>query len=191
MYGPLPHAHGHIHVPSLCKKFKTRPTIYMICSNFLEIILHSNSQTNTLFCSHFRYFAIVHPLRYFGWKRALAPLSILVAVAYNVPKFFEFRYDFDEGRVKQSTLRANPVYITYYIFWSKFILVEVIPYFTIILLNSLIMGKIYKSTRFQKRYRYQSTIRGRQYRGREVSFIPLGLLVCHFKSFVGLALTSK
>ena len=141
--------------------------------------------------SRYRYFAIVHPLRCFGWKRALAPLSILVAVAYNVPKFFEFRYDFDEGRVKQSTLRANPVYITYYIFWSKFILVEVIPYFTIILLNSLIMGKIYKSTRFQKRYRYQSTIRGRQYRGREVSFIPLGLLVCHFKIFVGLTLTSK
>ena len=126
--------------------------------------------------SRYRYFAIVHPLRYFGWKRALAPLSILVAVAYNVPKFFEFRYDFDEGRIVQSTLRSNPVYITYYIFWSKFILVEIIPYFTIIVLNSLIMGKIYKSTRFQNRFRYQSTIRGRQKHSGEVSLNPVVLM---------------
>ena len=126
--------------------------------------------------SRYRYFAIVHPLRYFGWKRALAPLSILVAVAYNVPKFFEFRYDLEEGRIIQSTLRSNPVYITYYIFWSKFILVEIIPYFTIIVLNSLIMGKIYKSTRFQNRFRYQSTIRGRQKHSGEVSLNPVVLI---------------
>ena len=128
--------------------------------------------------SHYRYFAIVHPLRYFGWKRALAPLSILVAVVYNVPKFFEFRYDFEERRITQTTLRSNPVYITYYIFWSKFILVEIIPYFTIIVLNSMIMGKIYKSTRFQNRFRYQSTIRGRHEQGGLVSLNPASSLSC-------------
>jgi len=40
----------------------------------------------------------------------------------------------------------------YYIFWSKFIFVEVIPYFTILVLNSLIIGKIYKSSQFRKRF---------------------------------------
>ena len=43
-------------------------------------------------------------------------------------------------------------YITYYIFWSKFLLVEMIPYITIIVLNSMILGKIWKSTQFRKRF---------------------------------------
>ena len=43
-------------------------------------------------------------------------------------------------------------YITYYIFWSKFLLVEMIPYVTIIVLNSMILGKIWKSTQFRKRF---------------------------------------
>lgn len=51
-----------------------------------------------------------------------------------------------------SDLRSNQLYVTYYIFWSKFILVEAIPYFTILILNSLIIGKIYKSNQFRKRF---------------------------------------
>jgi hypothetical protein len=53
----------------------------------------------------FRYFAIVHPLRHFRWKKALLPISVLVTVTYNVPKFFEFSYDFDAGTIVQSELR--------------------------------------------------------------------------------------
>ena len=49
-------------------------------------------------------------------------------------------------------MRTNPIYITYYIFWSKFIFVEVIPYFTIMVLNSRIIGKIWKSSRFRRRF---------------------------------------
>ena len=54
--------------------------------------------------------------------------------------------------VSGTALRSNPMYVTYYIFWSKFIFVEVIPYFTILVLNSLIIGKIWKSTKFRKRF---------------------------------------
>ncbi len=54
--------------------------------------------------------------------------------------------------VSGSPLRKDPIYVTYYIFWSKFIFVEVIPYFTILVLNSLIIGKIYKSKQFRKRF---------------------------------------
>ena len=50
-----------------------------------------------------------------------------------------------------SDLRANTIYATYYVFWSKFILVEVIPYCTIVILNSLIVAKIWKSIRFRKK----------------------------------------
>ncbi len=56
-----------------------------------------------------------------------------------------------------SALRRDPVYVTYYIFWSKFILVEAIPYVTIVVLNSLIIGKIYKSSPFRKRFVVSST----------------------------------
>lgn len=54
--------------------------------------------------------------------------------------------------VSGSALRSNPIYVTYYIFWSKFILIEVIPYLIILVLNSLIIGKIWKSTQFRKRF---------------------------------------
>ncbi len=39
----------------------------------------------------------------------------------------------------------HPDYVMYYMFWSKFVLVEMIPYVTIIVLNTAIMLKIRKS----------------------------------------------
>ena len=54
--------------------------------------------------------------------------------------------------VQGTALRDNPKYIKYYIFWSKFIIVELIPYVTILLLNSKIIHKIYKSHTFRKRF---------------------------------------
>ena len=39
-------------------------------------------------------------------------------VAYNVPRFFEFYYDGEEGRIVMTALRANDAYITYYVFWG-------------------------------------------------------------------------
>jgi hypothetical protein len=54
--------------------------------------------------------------------------------------------------VTTSSLRANKMYVTWYIFWSKFILIEVIPYFTIVILNSAIVRKIWKSNKFRRRF---------------------------------------
>ena len=39
-----------------------------------------------------------------------------------------------------------------YVFWSKFIFIELIPYFTILILNVFIIIKITKSARFRKRF---------------------------------------
>ncbi|TRY71962.1 hypothetical protein TCAL_01149 [Tigriopus californicus] len=205
-----------------------------------------------------RYFAIVHPLKHFSAKKFLLLISAILAVLYNIPKFYELERKFGgrgrmrilQGRaltfpisssrffahphthppthrptdppallptkvplqpspdpipisasnffarrillpklfsqiilskramgleiyyfrhdektselrvmngtnvtvVSGSALRSNPIYVTYYIFWSKFILIEVIPYFIILVLNSLIIGKIWKSTQFRKRF---------------------------------------
>ncbi len=54
--------------------------------------------------------------------------------------------------VRSTQLRSNNDYITFYIFWSKFLIVEMIPYITIIVLNARILTKIWKSTQFRKRF---------------------------------------
>ena len=112
-----------------------------------------------------RYFAIVHPLRHIGWKHTLAPLSIIFAVVYNVPRFFEFYYDSKRDFIIVTALRSNNTYITYYIFWSKFILIELIPYFLIIVLNSLIICKVYRSTQFRKISSFRGGNQAGQHKG--------------------------
>ena len=37
-----------------------------------------------------RYFAIVHPLKHFSAKKFLLLASVVAALLYNVPKFYEF-----------------------------------------------------------------------------------------------------
>ena len=54
--------------------------------------------------------------------------------------------------IQDSTLRRNKAYAIGYVFWSKFILVEIIPYFTIVVLNSAIVRKIWKSNKFRRRF---------------------------------------
>ena len=100
-----------------------------------------------------RYFAVVYPLRHIGWKHTLAPLSILFAVVFNVPRYFEYYYDSKSGFIVMSALRSNNTYVKYYVFWSKFILIELIPYFLIIVFNSFIICKVYRSSQFRKSFR--------------------------------------
>ena len=44
-------------------------------------------------------------------------------------------------------------YVTLYVFWSKFIFIELVPYIVIIVLNSQIVLKIMKSAKFQSKFR--------------------------------------
>ena len=46
-------------------------------------------------------------------------------------------------------LRQNPVYTSVYVVWSKLILTDLVPYFIILVLNSFIVIKIVKSSRFR------------------------------------------
>ena len=48
-----------------------------------------------------RYFAIVHPLKHFSAKKFLLLASVVAAVLYNVPKFYEF-----EKKVRQLVSRT-------------------------------------------------------------------------------------
>ena len=49
-------------------------------------------------------------------------------------------------------MRENKVYVTFYLFWSKFIFIEFIPYTTILIMNIFIIIKITKSARFRKKF---------------------------------------
>ena len=63
-------------------------------------------------------------------------------------------------------LRRNPYYATLYVFWSKVIFMEVIPYFVIITLNTAIVYDIFKSHNFRKQHVVQkmstNSLSGRQ-----------------------------
>jgi hypothetical protein len=57
--------------------------------------------------------------------------------------FFAFR---------RSSLRDNFYYNKYYVFWSKLILLELVPILSIILLNALILAKTLKAAKFRKKF---------------------------------------
>ena len=50
----------------------------------------------------------------------------------------------------KTSLRKNPYYATAYVFWSKVIFLELIPYAVIMIFNGVIIYKIFKSDNFQK-----------------------------------------
>ena len=64
-------------------------------------------------------------------------------------QFFELEtYVFsftNETAIRQTTLRLHPVYEHYYTFWSKMVVMEFVPYTTLIVLNAVIVWKIAKS----------------------------------------------
>ena len=64
---------------------------------------------------------------------------------------FYFQYD-PKLRYTSTALREDKIYATLYVFWSKFILIEFIPYSTILVMNIFIIIKITKSIRFRRRF---------------------------------------
>lgn len=52
-------------------------------------------------------------------------------------------------------MREDQLYVSLYLFWSKFLFIEVFPYTTILIMNIFIIIKITKSARFRKRFQRQ------------------------------------
>ena len=51
----------------------------------------------------------------------------------------------NETQIRETALRLHPDYEHYYTFWSKMIVMEMMPYATLIVLNAVIVWKIAKS----------------------------------------------
>jgi hypothetical protein len=112
-----------------------------------------------------RYFAIVKPLESFKCKKALGPLTVAFAIAWNIPRFFEWKIvrqkneemyaskdNWEDFEIHQSEFRKGIHYDLYYRVWLTFIIIEAIPYLTIIILNAMILRKIVKSYTFRRSF---------------------------------------
>lgn len=71
----------------------------------------------------------------------------------------------NETVIVGTEMRQNPIYTQVYVVWSKLILTDLVPYFVIMVLNSFIVVKIVKSSRFRAKI-----LRNRNERSLEVSF---------------------
>ena len=110
-----------------------------------------------------RYFAIVQPLATFTCKKILGPLSVTFAILWNLPRFFEwklqhaaFYYNFTHTEnithILESDFRKSYSYKVVYRVWLNFIIIEAIPYITIIVLNAMILKKILESYLFRRSF---------------------------------------
>ena len=69
--------------------FRYAKSIFIYIVPFLHGFIHiarAGSVYVTMVVTIERYFAIVHPLKDFRLKRALLPIAMFFAVAYNIPK---------------------------------------------------------------------------------------------------------
>ena len=88
----------------------------------------------------------------------------------NSLQFFELQsrpfYDLGSGTndtyLCKTVLRTNPYYATIYVFWSKLIIMEIIPYGVIMSLNGCIIFSIRQSNKFKDQ---KSIIKRRQTNG--------------------------
>lgn len=111
-----------------------------------------------------RYVAVCHPLKAralctYGRAKIYVIISILFAILYNLPRFWEVVPI--ETKIPNSTvvlhcvrpspLRQNQTYITVYILWCYFIVNYVIPFLTLAILNCLIYRQVKRANRERQR----------------------------------------
>ncbi|XP_059085077.1 FMRFamide receptor-like [Tigriopus californicus] len=144
-------------LPKLCHWFAENVTNPSAPVSFgLIHIWRVGSTCLTLSVTLERYCAICHPLGNTKVKQKYLLIGSLVfATLYNIPKFFEMKnMMLNNGQIftMNSPMRENRFYKTYYVFWSKFILIELFPYCTIIILNTLILTKTLKASKFRRAF---------------------------------------
>jgi hypothetical protein len=66
-----------------------------------------------------------------------------------------------------STPRKHPIYNSVYVFWSKLLLFELLPYLVIMVCNAFILAKIYKASKFRQKFAGSSTNVKTKLSGRE------------------------
>lgn len=111
-----------------------------------------------------RYVAVCHPLKAralctYGRAKIYVIASILFALLYNLPRFWEvvpIETSIPNSTVvlhcvRPSPLRQNQTYITVYILWCYFIVNYVIPFLTLAILNCQIYRQVKRANRERQR----------------------------------------
>ena len=87
--------------------------------------------------------------------RWLIPFTTIFTIVFNFPKFFEISCSRDPETnrivVSGTEMRRNHLYVTFYVVWGKLVVTDILPYTAIVILNSFIISKIIKSSRFRSR----------------------------------------
>lgn len=80
-----------------------------------------------------------------------------------------------------SDLRHNPIYISVYLTWMKIIIMEAIPYITILTLNICILLKVYSGSKFRNSFKNTANKNTmvKQHRQGFKKFASLQLKVCN------------
>ena len=140
--------------------------IIYILSYGLGHIGRVGSVTITLAVTIDRYLALQFTGQNLRIHRYLLRAPIIFTVLYNIPKFLEFQstlpkhwiingtiHEFDLTNLNNYTvkpsdyatqLRNNPLYVLLYLFWSQFLLIQLVPFTLLIALNVLIWRRVWK-----------------------------------------------
>ncbi len=110
-----------------------------------------------------RFYSVCHPLRTPKYRHYYVMTALIFTVMYNIPRFFEvdviYFVDGNETasavELRPTELRSNWYYVQYYMFWSRLILIEVIPYSLMITMNYFIWKRI-KTLAASNRHRNSS-----------------------------------
>jgi len=108
-----------------------------------------------------RFFAIVYPLRRRSLTGPLIIASCIFSVVYNLPRFAEFEMThinvtdhlnqtIERVQVVPTSLRINSLYVQIYVVWMKLFIIELIPYITILVLNTIMIINIRSSAKKQQ-----------------------------------------
>ena len=95
----------------------------------------------------------------FFYKKKLSQVYLSGQNCTNIDsanKYCFFFFVFQDSSVKSTAMRENKFYVSLYLFWSKFLFIEVFPYTTILIMNIFIIIKITKSARFRKKFQRQN-----------------------------------
>ena len=111
-----------------------------------------------------RFLAICRPLQYKPSPGFYVSLVLLISVAVNLGKFFEYQLvrtklepkDNETSTIavrtdyKQTTLMQDERYIIFSRYWTEIVVIGILPILALIMLNYGIYVKIRKSTKFRK-----------------------------------------
>ena len=144
----------------------------------------------------------------------MANFAIVFAIVYNLPKFFEIRHSFvavtqtggsdndveieeglEEGesigrndtfqiQLVTSPLRLNWWYVTFYLFWSKFLFIELIPYILMMVMNYLIWKRITSLAIVSRSQRSSRIVRATRSSRLQPNGISSGKMLFYFKGMI-------